>query len=81
MSRAVAEAIPRALAHNLGTASASARYAVAELDLGLGDLASAVEQLELLTSDTAQIAVAIRTTPDYVDAAVRTGSRSRRRRR
>ena len=68
-----AEAIPRALAHNLGTASASARYAVAELDLGLSDLASAVEQLELLTSDTAQIAVAIRTTPDYVDAAVRTG--------
>ena len=68
-----AEAIPRALAHNLGTASASARFALAELDLGLGDAASALEHLRILSSDTAQIAVAIRTTPDLVDAAVRSG--------
>ena len=68
-----AEAIPRALAHNLGTASASARLALAELELGLGNLAPALEQLQMLTSDTAQIAVAIRTTPDFVEAAVRSG--------
>ena len=68
-----AEAIPMALAHNLGTASASARFALAELDLGLGDAASALEHLRILSSDTAQIAVAIRTTPDLVDAAVRSG--------
>jgi DNA-binding CsgD family transcriptional regulator len=68
-----AEAIPRALAHNLGTASASARLALAELDLGLGNLASALEQFQMLSSDTAQIAVAIRTTPDFVETAVRSG--------
>ncbi len=68
-----ADAIPRALAHNLGTASASARLALAELDLGLGNLAPALEQLQMLSSDTAQIAVAIRTTPDFVEAAVRSG--------
>ena len=69
-----AEAIPRALAHNLGTASASARLALAELELGLGNLAPALEQLQMLSSDTAQIAVAIRTTPDFVEAAVRSGN-------
>jgi DNA-binding CsgD family transcriptional regulator len=69
-----ADAIPRALAHNLGTASASARLALAELELGLGNLAPALEQLQMLSSDTAQIAVAIRTTPDFVEAAVRSGN-------
>ena len=68
-----AEAIPRALAHNLGTASASARFALAELELGLGNVAAALEQLRILGADTAQIAVAIRTTPDLVEAAVRSG--------
>ena len=68
-----AEAIPRALAHNLGTASASARFALAELELGLGNVAAGLEQLRILGADTAQIAVAIRTTPDLVEAAVRSG--------
>ena len=64
-----AEALGRALAHNLGSAINTARTALAEI----GDVDAALAQLEYLEGDTAQMSLLVLALPDLVDAAVRGG--------
>jgi DNA-binding CsgD family transcriptional regulator len=66
------EALQRSLAGGLGWASQEARLALAELELGLGNLREAIERLEELDpSEPAPVAELA--TPEVTDAALRLG--------
>ncbi|MFC4562552.1 AAA family ATPase [Nocardiopsis mangrovi] len=77
-----AAALDLAAAHDLGLPAALATWALARLDLAGGRTAEAAIRLRTLASagpGRGHIAVRLLSTPDYIEAAVRTGDPSRAR--
>ena len=71
-----AEAMRRSLANGIGWATLNSRLAVAELELGLGNAAGALAQLDQLDQSLVP-PIAMVATPDVVDAALRVGEPER----